>query len=254
MPDTPVTEALKIDGGRNIVLIGGEIDIPYQGDNPTRSSRTGLKIRNATGIVHIEGMLIYGEDLSEGIQIDAPDAIVQIQNVRIEDIHARDQVDFTDNHPDLIQPYGNVRELRVDHFTGSTDYQGFMLKADFNGPLGTVDISNANIIGRPTARYLIWLSNVPDAGDVTFENVYLDLPSGQYGSLGNAVWPHERRPYPNQAQIIDTSDFEGVTWPSEMSPRVHGYIQEGTPPQGDYVRRDQVGIGYVPVGYSAPTP
>ncbi|MGJ3239841.1 MAG: putative Ig domain-containing protein [Anaerolineae bacterium] len=250
MPDTPVTEALRLQGGRNIVLIGGEIDIPYQGSNPTRSSRTGIKIKDSTGTVHIEGVWIYGEDLSEGIQIDAPDAIVQIQNVRIEDIRARDQVNFTDNHPDLIQPYGNVVELRVDHFTGATDYQGFMLKADFNGSLGTVDISNANIIARPTARYLIWFSNVNNAGDVTFENVYLDLPSGRHGSLGNAVWPRERASYPNQAQVIDTSDGSGVTWPAEMRPRIHGYILEGTPPQGDYVRQDQVGIGYVPVGYS----
>ncbi len=250
MPDSPVTEALAIVGGRNVVMIGGEIDIPNQGKNATRSSRTGIKIKNSKGIIHIEGILIYGEDLSEGIQISAPNAIIQIQNVRIEDIHAHDQVNFTDNHPDLIQPYGNVTELRIDHFTGSTDYQGFMLKADYNGALGTVKISNANIIGRPTARYLIWFSNVPTAGDVTFENVYLDLPSGSHGSIGNAVWPHDRKSYPNQAQVINTADCTCVTWPPEMRPQIIGYLQEGLPPQGDYVKQGQVGIGYSPVGYS----
>lgn len=93
-------------GGRNIVIIGGEIVIPWQGENPDIPSRTMLKLKASTGIVHIEGLLGRGDDISEGIQIAAPDAIVQIQNVRIEGIHARDQVEFTDNHPDIIQTWG----------------------------------------------------------------------------------------------------------------------------------------------------
>lgn len=106
LPDEPLTYGLTVNGGRNIVIIGGEIVIPWQGENPDIPSRTMLKLKASTGIVHIEGLLGRGDDISEGIQIAAPDAIVQIQNVRIEGIHARDQVEFTDNHPDIIQTWG----------------------------------------------------------------------------------------------------------------------------------------------------
>lgn len=42
----------------------------------------------------------------------------------------RDQAEFTDNHPDIIQTRGGVGELRIDHLTGSTDYQGLYFKND----------------------------------------------------------------------------------------------------------------------------
>ena len=49
-----------------------------------RYDRWTLYLRDQTGTVHIEGLLIYGSDLSEGIQINAPQATVQIVNVRVE--------------------------------------------------------------------------------------------------------------------------------------------------------------------------
>ncbi len=118
---------LVIHGGRNVVLVGGRITIPYAGTDPTPQERRALYLDGQTGVVHLEGLLVddSGGDLSEGIQIAAPRAVVQIQNVRVEGIHARDPVSFSDNHPDLIQPGGGVRELRVHRFTGTTAGQGY---------------------------------------------------------------------------------------------------------------------------------
>ena len=110
MPGSPVTRGLIFVGGRNIVLIGGEIAIPWQGRSASIASRTGLKFKNTTGTVHVEGLLIRGDDLSEGIQINAPRATVQLQNIGIFGMHARDQRNFSDNHPDLIQ---NVRQRQA---------------------------------------------------------------------------------------------------------------------------------------------
>ena len=246
MPDEPVRRGIVLDGGRNIVLIGGEISIPWQGDDASIASRTGLKILDAEGTVHIEGLLLRGEDISEGIQIDAPKATVQIQNVRVEDVHARDQEDFTDNHPDVIQTYGNVRELLVDGLTGSTDYQGLFLHANLGSePHGPVSLRNVNLIGRPTARFLIWFGTERGNGDVTLHNVWIDVPVERNGGLGQSVWPPSTGSHPERARIRREGDgILYATWPREMHPTVIGHVHEGPPRAGDFVDAAAIGIGY----------
>ena len=126
-----------------------------------------------------------GGDLTEGIQINAPDAVVQIENCRIKGIHARDEVNFTDNHPDLIQPWGHVKALPVDRFTGHSDYQGILLKEDA-GPIGSADLRRLNIIGLPTARYLfIQYSFIP----VDLENVWLSPGKDRFTESGRPSRP-----------------------------------------------------------------
>lgn len=249
MPNEPLKTGLSINNGRNIVMIGGEIDIPWMGDEASISDRRALILSGMTGIVHIEGLLIHGEDLTEGIQIDAPDAIVQLQNVGIFGVHARDEVEFTDNHPDLIQSYGSVGELRVDRFTGSTDYQGFFFSADFNGAHGGIDLSHVNIIGLPTARYLIWFSQTEWKGDVKLEDVWVDVPEERSGGLGDAVWPPTHHDFPDRAEIITNADCICVGWPPEMIPHITGFVQQGTPPDGDFVRAENIGTHYISPGY-----
>jgi len=245
MPSTPLQAGLALVGGHNVVLIGGEISIPWQGDDASIGDRTMLLIRGATGIVHIEGLLGGGEDISEGIQIDAPDAIVQLQNIRIDNVHARDQEDFSDNHPDLIQTYGNVKELRIDGFTGSSDYQGFFLVADYNGPHGTVIASRINIIGEATARYLWWLDPEEGAGTVSLNDVWIDVPPERDGGLSYAVWPDAYDESSDRAQLATAeAGYETISWPFVDSSAIIGTINEGTPSDGDFVPADSVGIGY----------
>src|SRR5690606_37400164 len=67
-----LTSGIAIVGGHNVVIIGGHIEIPMQsGSLPSISSRRGLLIRDVTGTIHIEGLLLNGVDLSEAIQIDS---------------------------------------------------------------------------------------------------------------------------------------------------------------------------------------
>jgi hypothetical protein len=242
MPNEPVIQGLVLQGGRNVVLVGGEISIPWQGNEASISKRTGLKIVGTTGIVHIEGLVISGDDLSEGIQIDAPQAIVQIQNAGIYDIHARDQINFSDNHPDLIQAYGGVTELRVDRFTGSSDYQGFFFEGDV--PFSAIYLKRVNIRGNPTARYLMWFGPGSNAGSIYLKDVWISIPVERNGGLGKSVWPDIHGDYPTQAQIADVLGTNVAFWPVEMNPKVYGMVFEGIPPGGDYVIRDQIGIHY----------
>lgn len=232
-------------GGRNWRLIGGHISIPMQSGNPPGiTPRTGLKLYDATGTMHIEGLLIDGPDLSEGIQTDTPDAYVQLQNVRVVDVHARDQVGFTDNHPDVVQTYGNAKELRIDRLTGSSDYQGIFVKADFSFPQGPAIIKNCNIRGLPTARYLFWFNNGQGAdGPITLENCYCEVHPNRVGQLGRSVWPDI-----GSGRLILTEGDTVASWgPGE--PTITGSVRKGAPPGGDFVKAGEVGVGYVSPGY-----
>jgi len=223
MPDygLEVSGGLWINGGRNVVLISGAIGIRDQGIAPTAESRRGLYLKGQTGVVHVEGVQFYGEDLSEGIQINAPRATVQLQNIRIEEIRARDQVNFSDNHPDLVQPWGGVRELRVDGLTGTTDLQGFFLRSDVqDSPIGSVTLRRVNVIGRRTHGYLFV---APDGLQVDVED----------------VWARSENP--------------DKTWEYTFSPRPRqspwSAVKRGTPPGGDFVPRGFAGPHYESPGY-----
>jgi hypothetical protein len=249
MPDVPITRGLAIRGGRNIVMIGGEIAIPWQGDYASIESRTGLQILQSTGTVHIEGLLLHGDDISEGIQIAAPSATVQLENVGIFGIHARDEVGFSDNHPDLIQTYGGVNELRVDKLTGSSDYQGLFFKAEGRA-MGSVYLSRVNVIGLPTARYLIWFEPYLGSGNVFLWGVWVNEPATSTEGFSHAVWPDPNGKYPTQARVSTTfSGKQIASWPSAMKPQVNGLVMEGSPPDGNFVNPNDVGVGYRSPGY-----
>jgi hypothetical protein len=231
---------VRLIGGRNVVLIGGHITIPWAGEGASISARLGLYLKDQTGTVHVEGLLIdnAGGDLSEGIQISAPDAVVQVENCRIEGIHARDEVAFTDNHPDLIQPWGGVRTLRIDHFTGETDYQGFFLVGS-SGPIGKVALRNVNVLGTDTSRYLLWQE---DGVQVDLQNVWMSPAPNR--SLDRSVWPDRNAPAPRTATV--NSDGS-VHWLPESG--ITGFILPGDSPGPDFVPASTAGMGYVSPGY-----
>ena len=72
--------------------------------------------------MHIEGILIHGETdvMFDGIDINAPEATVQIENVRMTGVWGSDGTE----HADAIQTWGGVKDLRVDHLLADGDYQG----------------------------------------------------------------------------------------------------------------------------------
>jgi hypothetical protein len=221
MPPEPLLSGLSVNGGHHVVLIGGEIWIPDQGPDASESSRRGLMLSGQTGVVHVEGLLVGGEDLSEGIDIDERlGGVVQLENVRVERLRARDEVDFSDGHPDLIQSWAGPAELRVDRFTGTTDYQGIFLSPQEFGsqdPPRAIDLRRVNISSTPSAHYLFW-----QEGD---SPLHLD-----------DVWarPNPRRGY--------------MAWPEDGRwSRVKPFPR----PWGDFVPEGEAGLGYASPGYRA---
>jgi hypothetical protein len=243
-----------ISGGRNVVIKGGYITIPWAGNYPNNGAayndmakRRALLVANQTGTVHIEGLLIDNAlgDLSEGIQIQAPNADVQIENVRITDVHARDQVGYTDNHPDCVQPLG-VRHLRIDRFTCSTDAQAFYFD-NGDGALASVDIRRANVWGTVnTYPYLFHRVQRDQTYPVVVSDFWVRAQPGD--TLANSV----------SNVLLKGGVYEGkypasvsrgmtASWPED--PTLTGTIRSGVPAAGDFVPAASVGLGYVSPGY-----
>lgn len=245
------THGVVISGGRNIVMIGGRISIPYAGTNPSIESRRGLYLERNTGTVHVEGVLIDGPDLSEGIQIAAPDAVVQLQNVRVIGVHARDQVNFTDNHPDCLQPWGGVRTIRIDRMTCTTDTHGMYFDSNdarrLGGPIGYSDIRRYNM--KRTLKSPHWVfQRVTADGDqpMSLSDVYVE-PEGTtslYDSVGNEPW---RNGVYNFLPATMSLDGGTASWPEDTS--LTGSIKKGPPPAGDFVPDGLAGTSYVSPGY-----
>jgi hypothetical protein len=276
----PYYGAINIEGGGNIVIIGGEIQIPWQGDGASISSRRGIKIQDCPGqptrFVHIEGVEIGIDDinanctdgntfqtnfsagcsdLSEGIQIAAPASIIQLQNIRINHIHARDQGGHSDNHPDLVQTWGGYGELRMDRFSGTTDYQGIFLKVDTGIPPGGAHLKNVNVVGDPTGTQLFWSHYTPGASGITLENFWVQpaqpRPDPQtWRSLNYSVFPNSFAVYPDLPVIAsNVGGQESVSWPAGRTPLIVGSVYKGIP-GGDFVPGYVAGIGYVSPGYA----
>lgn len=189
LPKTP-TGPINLTNCHNVVIMGGQINLPPN-SGPGADMR-GIYVNGCTGTVHIEGVLINGDIATaegDGIAIKAPQAIVQIENVRINKLYGGYNT-ATHNHSDIIQPWGGVKELRVENLTGSSNYQGFQINDD-QGHIGKVTIKNTNIgdSGVPSADgkggYYLWLK-CGTGTSYNFENFYLNPRSGR--SLSSSIW------------------------------------------------------------------
>jgi fibronectin type 3 domain-containing protein/peptidoglycan/xylan/chitin deacetylase (PgdA/CDA1 family) len=244
-PDTPKVGALEIKGGRNIVIKGGTAYLAYtdQDDYAIRIARPDA------GTVHIEGLLCVGSRYINGVwtekegdflNISAPNTIVQVENCRVENLSGG----YTrppHNHSDIIQPWGGVKELRVDHLTGDCNYQGLQLNADYNTS-GSMIFKNVNLKSDPPIEkggHMIWLDTTRKF-PVSFSNVYVQPRVDR--TMYNSLWP--------QTVAFDSAN-NLYRWPTESY--IQGGIYAGAPEQ-DFVPSGMVGIGYASPGYIPTAP
>jgi hypothetical protein len=184
----PRRKGLIVHGGHNVVIVGGEIRIGWQGEQPNHNDRRGLLLKDQTGVAHVEGLRIGGRDLGEGIDLDQrKGATVQLVNVSIGTVRARDERNFSDTHPDLVQSWAGPRRLRIDGLRGRTGYQGlFLLPRQFQGDLDVreIDLRNISITGTKTSRYLLWVHRGPKP---RLRNVWLRGAGGR--AAAQLFWP-----------------------------------------------------------------
>jgi hypothetical protein len=235
-PAGPIT----IANCRNAVIMGGQITVA-----PTarfgNDDQRAIYVHKCTGTVHIEGVLINGNvpgSQADGIAVNAPEATVQIQNVRMEALRGT----YSVNHADVFQPWGGVREYRIDRLSGTTNYQGIQVRQDL-GAIGKGTIRNANVGSsgvNPIERGGQFIRIDCNTYPLSLENVYLDPRSGR--DMGYSVWPQtDDRSCP--AKISNGV----VSWPSIGN--LSGTLTQGKPASGDFVPAGSVGIGYVSPGY-----
>lgn len=119
-------DGLVISGGRNVVLIGGEIapsNSVAEGLDETAVLR-GLYLRDQTGTIHIEGLRITGEELEEGINLSqTTGATVQLANIAVDTVHGNKE----GSHADVLQVWAGPKTLKVDRLAGRSQYQGLFL-------------------------------------------------------------------------------------------------------------------------------
>lgn len=255
LPRSGLHGALELNGGHNVVLIGGHITVPSganQTDNGADNTDTALYIRGATGTVHVEGLLLDADRdvMFDGIDINAPRAVVQIENVRMVGVYGSHSTE----HADAIQTWGGAKDLRVDRLTADGDYQGLTIAPDV-GRIRSAEIHHLDLTAdrRPPSLaasttgggIMIWLTRgigTCDASPVTFDDVYV-LNRTQRIATSNTVWP------PSTSELSCAGHRNGaqMSWPRLP---VTGDVNFGSPPSGPFVPDGAAGSGYTTPGYT----
>lgn len=243
LPPSAPTGPITIRNCRNAVVMGGQINL-LPSVKVNSADQRAFYVSNCTGTVHIEGVYINGDingAEGDGVAIDSDNAIVVVQNVRMHKLYGGEDKSIH-NHTDIIQPWGGVKELRVDRLTGTTNYQGFQINNDL-GIIGAVIIKNTNVgdSGVPPVTsaggYYVWLK-CGSGTKYTFENTYVKPRSGH--NLSRAIWGSScgmQISTDGNTASFTHADVLGGTW------------IKGTPAAGDFVPNGAVGIGYVSPGY-----
>lgn len=246
LPSVVKRGSTVILGGRNVILIGGHISVPE-----SDKMRRAIYIKGATGTVHIEGVLISNPDGGEfdAIAIAAPDATVQVERVRVEGLQGT-QATF---HSDVIQPWGGVRELRVDQLTATSGYQGIQLPDMHGGKeTGLVSLSRVNLRytapvkpqfsdGKPNkGGFLLWTiqgRNCALNTRMVLRDVY--IVQNSLRSPETAVWP----PANSQIDCASAVDHARQRVMFRNLP-IDGTVTLGEPPHGDFVPAGVAGESY----------
>jgi hypothetical protein len=246
-----IVERLKrelwIEGGRNVVVVGGHITVDELGTSSAYQDNTGVKIRfgDPAGTVHLEGLLVDGPHLSDGIAI-ATARDVQIQNVRVE--RAYDNVKAA--HADCVQIQQGVADLRIDRFTCSTQRQGIFL-GDNGGAIRSADLRRVNVLGAP-GTHLLWQTTA--SFDLAVSNVWLGTAPDFRAWAPFGFWVYPQRDGKTYVGTVDRRRRAVVSRDGKrlwfVGSRISGVVRKAAPGAGDFVTADAVGMAYVSPGYA----
>jgi hypothetical protein len=233
MPPVPVTGRIRIDGCRNIAMIGGQVEIP--GPPNGKPEEAGISIQNYTDTVHIEGVEMGGKGLTNGLWLSTrhPGTIAQVENVLIKEVHAKvepaDGTDWPEEHPDLLQLWQGPSVLRIDRLQGTTVYQGLLPDSGaWSDPRNIsvfTDIRNTSVKLTATGVSCYAMFQTP-------------LYTGPMTSLRNVFCDPGSRPW--SAALIPSPATDPGWW---------GDVQRAPADLPAFVDAQKVGIGYESPGY-----
>jgi hypothetical protein len=263
---------LVVRGGRNVVIIGGRVTPKLTSNNV---DGRGLTFWHQTGTVHIEGVWIDGA--GDALLIYAPQAIFQVQNVRIA-VWAPSH-NFSLSHPDVIQTWSGPKEMRIDRLTASSDYQGFYWYRDtsVSGTVlpGRVIQKRVNVLTDPTQTgtsstlHLVTYINDPSIvfscqdcwmqtgwSTSSYRRKLQDSVAGYYNATTRTFTMPSYRVVGLDGQVVTTSAANDVgrrqgdyiEWPGIANLTGFRWYW-GTPPAGDFVPAGVAGTTYTSPGY-----
>jgi hypothetical protein len=250
VPRPRLLGTLWIEGGHNVVVIGGHITVPSsanQLDNGADDTDTGIYVEGATGTVHLEGLLVDAMPyvMFDAIDINAPLATVQIERVRVNGLYGSDLTE----HADAVQPWGGVRRLEIDELSVAGDYQGLTTGPGLR-PVGDEEIDNVDLtlerVPAPLRAisvgggHMVWLTRAADScesGHVWLSNVYVSDQIPREVLRADTIWPARYSALPCRARITAGR----ATWPRLP---VSGFVTLSAPPDGSFVPTRLVGANY----------
>lgn len=257
LPGTTRKRGFVVQTCKNYRSIAGEVNLT--GGTLTEALfRTGFIEKS----MYLEGIYMNGGggtkdaiDLS-GTSGTGPFTLfpdMYLQRCRGENIHGTSATE----HVDLFQAQGSMGILYCFMYTGSSQYQGIFLSG--TKPCKGVFMDYANFgyeEGGDEITFVLWFGPGPSPTELpSFDvylgkNVYVTPRAGQ--KLAKAcVWPPEGtlnlKGEPVGAEEFEINGRKAIKWPEAS--RIHGYVQEGPPPGGDFVPKANCGIGYVSPGY-----
>jgi hypothetical protein len=206
MPPVPVTGRIRINGCRNIVMIGGQVEIP--GPPNGKPEEAGIFITDYTETAHIEGVEMGGRGLTNGLWLSTryPGTIAQVENVLVRELHAKvestDPENWPEEHPDVLQTWQGPSVLRIDRLQGTSVYQGLLPdSAAWSNPRNTslyMDIRNTNIRLTPTgvSCYALFQTPLYTAPMTSLKNVFCDPGSRPWHAAlipSNGWWDDVQR-------------------------------------------------------------
>jgi hypothetical protein len=257
VPRPRLLGTLWIEGGHNIVVVGGHITVPSsanQRDNGADNTDTGIYVEGASGTVHLEGLLIDSmpDVMFDAIDINAPRATVQIERVRVNGLYGSDLTE----HADAVQTWGGVRTLRIDELTVVGDYQGLTINPDL-GPVGSEEVDRADLtlVAVPAplrgisvgGGHMVWLTRGADScesGHVRLSDVYVHDEILRKVPAADSVWPARNSLLPCRARV----HARQASWPQLP---VSGVVELSAPRGGAFVPTRLVGARYRRSTFSA---
>jgi hypothetical protein len=168
--DEVLHKRLVVNGGRDVYVVGCEVDINQTW--PNADDQNGFGFSGQTGRVWTEGDYLHGDFINDGIKGNSGAAIWTAQNDRVGPLHGS-QAGY---HSDVFQPYGGFAKLEIDNVSGFGEFQCLMIKSDSatfdwnETDVGRLDCHDTQVPGSDTtARLLNWVNSDPDtAGPIHF--------------------------------------------------------------------------------------
>jgi len=263
----PDMGGLSIIGGRNVVIVGGEIEVLGMPDAES-ARRDALVFTDQTGVVHLEGVRVHGQPL-RCLVFNSDQAIFQIENVRCDGIYMW-QEDFSTAHSDSVITWKSPRALRFDKYTTDYDNTGVALYGSNTGTFpAKANLKRVNFRNAPRFRGAgpyIYRSSLNTR--LTLDRVYAETGWGRassgpwpmIGHVRSTLWQAFGGPDGGSRPIVRT--VRGGVSPGSyiefVAPRVDnihgakgsvGRVSFGVPPGGDFVPRGVAGTGYRTPGY-----